>query len=200
MTLAYRCGVMICALVVFMVVAQVAHASETTFDVDVTIGGESVTGTITTIAGVVGALTNAEIVSTDLTYNGNGTLTIDDPTGADTALVGDDLTETADALYFNYEGEDGGAFDPDLFYTGPGNPTNWFNVTVTGNALFAPDGLESIQTPNGVGYAGVHGNVAIAEVAPLPEPSTAVLWLTGIALMILTRRRIGQFLRLGMDT
>ena len=39
-----------------------------------------------------------------------------------------------------------------------------------------------------------------ATLSPTPEPGTAILWLTGIVLMILTRKRIAQVLRLDPET
>ena len=43
------------------------------------------------------------------------------------------------------------------------------------------------------------GNIDL-QLSPAPEPSTAVLWLTGIVLMILTRKRIGHLLQLDTGT
>jgi hypothetical protein len=157
-----------------------------TFNVDETIGANSVTGTITTVAGVVGALTSADIVSTDLTFN--GTTTIDDTTGAFVALIGNDLTETADALYFNFADSAVGAFDPDFF--SPAGDV-WGNVTVGGNPLYAPDGLQAINVSGAQYSQGALGNIAIATaVTPAPEPTSSVLTLSGLVILGLLRKRI----------
>lgn len=39
------------------------------------------------------------------------------------------------------------------------------------------------------------GSFSVSESAVTPEPGTAVLWLTGIGLMVLTRKRIAHLLR-----
>ncbi len=183
-------GVRGLALLSFVVgAASLCSAATLTFDVNQTIGANSLTGTITTIAGVVGALTSADIVSSDLTFD--GTLEIIDPTGADSFLSGDDLTETASALYFNYEGTDTGVFDVDYDYTGPGSQTVWFNVTVSANGTFAPDGVSNIQFESGAfNEVGVFGNVAIAEAAAVPEPSASQLTLGGLVILGLLQKHI----------
>ncbi len=170
-----------------MAVAQVAHANDTTFNVNETIGANSVTGTITTVAGVAGALTSADIVSTDLTFD--GTTTIDDTTGAYVNLTGDDLTETATALYFNFADSAVGDFDPDF---NSGTSYTWFNVTVGGNSKYAPAGLQGIETPStGLSSQGASGNIAIATTGTsVPEPNSSVLTLTGLVILGLMRKRI----------
>jgi len=51
------------------------------------------------------------------------------------------------------------------------------------------------------GYGEIGGDPGNwGELAPTPEPGTAVLWLTGIVLMILRRKRIAQTLRLDTGT
>ena len=41
------------------------------------------------------------------------------------------------------------------------------------------------------------GTQVIASVSATPEPATSVLWLTGIGLMIVTRKRVAQRPRVG---
>ena len=63
--------------------------------------------------------------------------------------------------------------------------------------------IKSIDIGASDGTATADGETAITDLtigsqsAPTPELSTSVLWLTGIGLMIVTRKRIAQRLRLG---
>jgi hypothetical protein len=169
-----------------MAVAPVAHANDITYDVDETIGSNSVVGTITTVAGVTGALTSADIVSTDLTFD--GALEIDDPTGALTQVTGDDLTETATALYFNFSDSAVGYFIPDALSV---SDDEWRNATVGAEPDYSPAGFQGIYYIPVVQSEGVTGDVAIATAAPsVPEPSSFFLTLTGMLILGLMRKRI----------
>jgi hypothetical protein len=185
-SITFRCWTRNSALFSLLLGATSLCSANTTFNVNQTIGANSVTGTITT-SGVVGAVSGADIVSSDLTYN--GTLEIVDPTGAYVVIEGSDLTETADTLFFNYEDTGAGIFDPDFNYSGPGAQTTWFNVSEGSNNHFAPDGFEAIEVNNSLLNMGVAGNVAIAG-ASVPEPSTIYFTMAGIALLGLARKRI----------
>jgi len=64
--------------------------------------------------------------------------------------------------------------------------------------IFDPDSPDGSLIYNGGALAITQltfpqdGGVGLVTFTPTPEPSTAVLWLTGIVLMILTRKRIAQ--------
>jgi hypothetical protein len=60
-------------------------------------------------------------------------------------------------------------------------------------------GLPTIwSTFSGATSTGSGGNLSLdTSPSPAPEPGTAALWLTGIGLLIVTRKRIARLVRLG---
>src|SRR5437763_125477 len=102
------------AVVSAAVLLAAGSASATVFNVDQIIGGGSVVGTITT-DGATGVLSVGDITAWDLELNGAGaSFHLTSPNNA--YVSGVDLTATAQYLYFDFSGSDGGRF---LLQQGP---------------------------------------------------------------------------------
>jgi hypothetical protein len=109
-------------------------------------------------------------------------------------IVGGVLTATADDLSLNFVGGDGGL----TFNGANGVPYPPF-ITFEASGGVIPNPYIVVQDPNSTGssYTEAQFNppTDIIATAITPEPSTAILWLTGIGLMILMRKRITLLLR-----
>ena len=164
--------------------APICNASAITYNVNLTIGGGSVTGDIVT-DGTIGVLVEANIVG----YN----LLLTDPAviapstfnlfGSNFFLFnGSDLSATATQLLFNFSGTDSGAVDfasPSLNYdvcfsTGPSSFCEGAGETLTflGTSPFGQD----VQSTT---LSGTH---VIATTSSVPEPSTLALLCAGSVL------------------
>jgi hypothetical protein len=194
-----RKSLWIIALLFAAIGAPTVLRAQTTYTVDETFGfGGSVMGTITT-DGNTGTLGVGDILSWNLTLNdGAGVLqdTSSDPAPY-SSVEGSDLTATATGLFFDFTG---GAGALDLA-----------DQTTDGQVCFLDAyNCDNISTTNGIDVdqlgisfesnGGLSGTQEIATLTPSPEPSTAILWLTGIGLMILMRKRIAQTLQLDTGT
>jgi len=151
-----------------------------TYVIDVTAGGGSVTGTVTT-DGTTGVLGAGDFLAWNLTLNGTGASTT--ISSADLAhavyVQGADVTATPSALYFNYSGVDDGIllFQDNLF---SGN-TYWCNATSNGTCdqgvSIAP---QSFSDPSFVNVAAA--GTQVIGVAPGPVPGTGLAGLAALAL------------------
>jgi hypothetical protein len=178
--------------------------AQTTYSIDLTVGSGSVMGTITT-NGDTGVLTTSDIVNWDLAVNDGSPLTsLLGPSSGNNSFVfvyGNAFTATATQLLFNFSSL---------------TTTDFVFETNATNTYFCAQTRESCNTylPNGeppdftmgdsITDTGIStpesGEEVIGTVSATPEPGTAILWLTGIVLMILTRKRSAQLLRLDTAT
>ena len=124
-----KLSLLVLALVTALI--PLSASANITYLIDVTAGGGSVTGTVTT-DGATGTLGTSDFLAWNLTLNGIGastTITSAD-SGAAVLVQGADTTATATTLSFNYSGVDNGLllFQDNLF---SGN-TYWCNATSNG--------------------------------------------------------------------
>jgi hypothetical protein len=157
--------------------------------VNQTVGAASIAGSITT-DGTIGVLSTSDIVDWDLILN-DGTNIVDLTASNSVAqLLGVDLTASAANLEFNFSASDYGQL---VFYNySPGSEYGVVCIEANNNCAgdsnqlvlydLTQDGLFEDQSLN--------GDQAIATIAP--EPGTAVLWPTGIGLMILMRQHLAR--------
>jgi hypothetical protein len=181
------------ALVSMLLGAGTALA-DITYIVDQTIGNGGVTGTITT-DGTIGTLDISQFVAWDLTVTGTGNSGLEsyNLTNANSVVLNygangyygaysDDVTATAQHIYFNFSGSDAGylGFQSGGAYTG-----DHYWCSATGNQGF--DCLAGGQTATPVDYSdsstqfqSFSGNQIIATTA-VPESATWALMLAGFA-------------------
>lgn len=181
------------ALVSMLLGAGTALA-DITYIVDQTIGNGGVTGTITT-DGTIGTLDISQFVAWDLTVIGTGNSGLEsyNLTNANSVVLNygangyygaysDDVTATAQHIYFNFSGSDAGylGFQSGGAYTG-----DHYWCSATGNQGF--DCLAGGQTATPVDYSdsstqfqAFSGNQIIATTA-VPESATWALVLAGFA-------------------
>jgi hypothetical protein len=179
-------------------VPTVAKA-DTTYAVDETVGIGVVTGSITT-NGTIGTLDSADIVNWNLVLNDgtNPTFDLEGPTSGNNSLIfmdGSDLTATATQLLFDFGGTDGGRFTffiiggPDICYSTivdcTGTPVGVSLDTLTPNTHYVFTALSDTEAI-----------AAVPGVVSTPEPSTIVLLLAGISLLIVMRKRLAPPIRL----
>ena len=127
------------------------------------------------------------------------------PDGATNDLITFDLTEsegttsyTSDSLQF--ETSKSPTADTITWYLETGGGMSGINDIITiddinSNSYTLQGDFVNICQ---VGLCG--GASGTITLTPTPEPSTAILWLTGIGLMILTRKRIAHYLRPAPET
>jgi hypothetical protein len=186
----------IIALLFAALSAPATLRADITYTVDQTVDIGSITGTITT-DGTTPNLTMSDIVSWDLTLNDGTTIVDLIPSNSFLGIVGSDLTASGTDLMFNFGGTDDGYF----FISDPATPPEGAFCYETSTACSSfPAGIViyDLGGDNLFPFAAESGNQDIATVTP--EPSTGVLLLTGIVLMILLRKRIAHGFRLNTST
>jgi hypothetical protein len=158
--------------------ASIAAAANTTYAVNQTILGGSVVGAIVT-DGSTGGLTQANIVSWNLTLNGVGASQILTSVGGQSGVgvVGPDLTATASSLTFNYSAANGGYIAFQATTPGPGsgakywcNNTDWFGCAHGASVvpiLFSdPSSQYDTALVGALAIAGSGGQAIGASVLP----------------------------------
>jgi len=183
-----RCCARSLALLSSILGAASLCSAGTVYNVNLTVGTGSVTGTIVT-DGTIGALAQADIIG----YN----LLLSDPAVSAPSTFnlsccsffpfsGSDLSATATQLLFNFSGTDSGqvAFaDPSLDYD--------LCFSTSGGAVpssFCPVAGETLRflgtSPFGFNFQSttLSGKDVIATASSVPEPSTLALLCAGIAL------------------
>jgi hypothetical protein len=180
--------------------------ADITYGVNLTVGAGGITGTITTDGETSNPLATSDIVDWNLVISdGTNTFDLEGPLSGNNSTAdvgGSDLTETSTQLSFDFSATDGGGFiiqNPYVSYPGP--YACFINNSMAGDRSSCWEGnaIDVGVTPSEEQsplYDSESGTQVIASVTP--EPSTAILWLTGIVFMIVTRKPLAQFLR--MDT
>jgi len=174
-----------------------------TYNVNETVLGDSVTGTITT-DGATGLLTGTDILAWNLTLQGGAasfTLTtlnsvvLDYGTNGFFGVPSNDVTATASDLFFNYSGADAGYLG---FQTNPpyGGQQYWCNATH--NQTFDCAVGESVvpvlfSDPSSAYDTSRTGNqiIGVAATSGIPEPMAWVLMLVGFGGIGAAMRRRG---------
>jgi PEP-CTERM motif len=151
------------------------------YNVNRTIDGGSVVGTITT-DGATGTITPSDFTAWDLVLTGVGattTITNNDP-GAAVWGQGVDITADATNVSFNFSGNDGGFL---VFQDGMGSGNKYWCVNSTNGACSDSESVvpQNFMDPSAQ-YATLSGNQVIATAAAAaPEPATWALMLLGFA-------------------
>jgi hypothetical protein len=160
--------------------AVASASADIVYTVDQTIGAGSVTGTITT-DGATGVLSVSDILAWNLTLNGVGAsydLASTD-TNANKYVIGNDLTATPTAIYFNFSGTAGDQF---LLQDGPeiGN-TYWCNSAGTSSCFPGKSDVPVYYGDASSQFDMTASGNQIIATAGVPEPSTWALMLAGFA-------------------
>jgi hypothetical protein len=161
--------------------AAVSPANATVYNVNRTIDGGSVVGTITT-DDATGTIAPSDFIAWDLVLTGVGattTITNNDP-GATVWGSGVDITADATNVSFNFSGSDGGFL---VFQDGMGSGNSYWCVNSTNGACSASESVvpQNFTDPS-ARFATLSGNQVIASAAgAAPEPATWALMLVGFA-------------------
>jgi hypothetical protein len=177
-------------------ISLVSSASPITYSVNRTVGIGSVTGSIQT-DGTLGVLTAASITDWDLHLtDGTNTFELTGPLSGNDSVVfiqGTDVSATATQLLYNFSAADAGLF---LFQQGLFSGTHYYCDGAPGNfaclagesvvplSIFVPGYVNIAQQGNQVIGTARGGNNSV------PEPSTIILMLTGVGLLLL--RNVGM--------
>jgi len=176
------------AIAAFATVAMASAAQATVYNVNFSVGGGGVTGTITT-NGALGVLSTGNITSWALTLNdGSSTLAIN-PGNSGDVVLGSAFTATAGGLFFNFGLANGSAVDFQAPSVGSGVDYWCFNTTGIACSGSGPNpGMVLKLTGNELSQ-GFGGLEQIASAGGVPEPATWALMLGGFGLAGVALRR-----------
>jgi hypothetical protein len=177
--------------------------AQTAFSIDDSLFGGTLTGDIT-ISGVSLSSTPTSITASDITgwtlnwsegTSGIPSFGLCSTCGTDVLFINlplsGDLTATTTDLIFDWDSGDSAALNFETSGAG----------TTQIEYLAAGDTEAFLEVRN----SGVYGEETdpsndVIATAVTPEPDTAVLWFTGIGLMILLRKRVAHLLRLDANS
>ncbi len=161
--------------------AAVSPADATVYNVNRTIDGGSVVGTITT-DGATGTIDPMDFTAWDLELVGLGATTHIANTDSNAAVWGQGVDITADAtnVFFNFSGNDGGFL---VFQDGQGSGNKYWCVDAGNDACGASEAVVPQHFDDGTQQlADREGNQVIATATvTAPEPATWALMLLGFA-------------------
>ena len=161
--------------------ASAANATAIVYNVNQSIGGGSVVGTITT-DGATGVLTASDITAWDLMLNGVGASyhLKDTDVAAAKVVIGNSLTATASDLFYNFSGATGDFFLLQDHYSSGATyycNSNGFTACFTGKS----DVPQSISDPSAQYDHIASGNQIIGVAARgVPEPASWAMMLIGL--------------------
>ena len=172
------------------IAAPTVARADITYAVDETVGAGSATGFITT-DGTIGILDTADILNWNLTLNDgtNPPVDLEGPASGNNSLVfliGSDLTATPSQLIFAFGTADGGRLQ---FYVS-GGPIICYSTIVDCTGTPVGISLDTLTPDTNFVYTAVSDTEGIAGPVPAPEPTTLILLPAGIALLLLTRKRL----------
>jgi hypothetical protein len=173
-------GILGATVAVVLFAGSTFTAGATIYDINRTILGGSVTGTIQT-DGATGVLSASDITGWNLTLNGVGASYNITNSNSSNRIVGSDVTATSTDLFFNFSGTDGGYL---LFQQGVFSGNHYYCASTALGACFQG---ETVAPQNISDSSAQHdarsGNVVIANAAvgTTPLPSTWTMLLGGLA-------------------
>ena len=189
-----RTSIWFITLALAAALSPTAAKADITYAVDETVGAGSATGFITT-NGTIGTLDIADILDWNLTLN-DGThpaVDLEGPASGNNSLallVGSDLTATSTQLVFAFGAADGGRLQ---FYV-IGGPVICYSTIVDCTGTIGVS-LDTLTPDTDFVFTALSDTQAIAGPVPAPEPSTVALLPVGIALLLLTRKRLAGTFR-----
>jgi hypothetical protein len=162
-----------------MLAVAVSPATATVYNVNRTIDGGSVVGTITT-DGATGTIDPSDFIAWDLTLTGVGATTTitNNDTGAAVWGQGADITADASQVSFNFSGSDSGFL---VFQDGIMSGNTYWCVDSTSDTCTASEAVVPQRyTDSSAQFATLSGVQVIASAAgAAPEPATWALMLLG---------------------
>jgi hypothetical protein len=187
---AVRNGILASSVAAIVVCCQTGASVATVYNVDRTVGGGSVVGTITT-DGATGSIGFSDIISWSLNVVGIGASTLLTDTDSTLWGAGSDLTANSRNLYFNFSGRDSGYA---IFQNGVGSGTKYWCLATTTSACNSKESVvPQSYTDASAQFASRFGRQAIGTVAvPGPDLSGLGTMLVGLAGLGLARYRASR--------
>ena len=174
------------ALAATLLGAGVCNAGPITYQVNQTIGGGSVFGTIQT-DGATGVLGPADFIAWNLDLNGVGATFNITNANSVVFLTGSDVTATATDLFFDFSGSDGGLL---LFQQGLFSGAHYYcDASSTGACLQGASVTPQTFADPSFQNVAATGSQVIGTAAAIPEPATLALFGAGLTGLGLMRRR-----------
>ncbi len=175
-----------------LVAGPEAAATPIVYEVNQTIGAGSVVGSITT-DGATGVLAQSDVTAWSLDINGVGASMHIDQTSSIVTDYGNDVSATAQYLYFNFSGTDGDLF---LFQVGgPAGQNYWCNAVSSGECFQGKSAVPVYYSYASSQFASAEGKqiIGVAAANGVPEPAAWSLMLAGFAgLGVMLRRRVAR--------
>ena len=160
------------------------------YNVNNTVGGGSISGTIET-DGTIGTLGFGNILDWNLLLNdGSGTFTNEGPLSGNNSqldFIGTNLTATATQLLFNFSGPAGA-----VMFQNPaiGSGVNYWCMQVTISECVSGGFIgEGVRVSTTLQTRGFEGNQVIGTAGSVPEPASLGLIGLGVAVLLTARLR-----------